>query len=323
MKDDTQLEAVLKWIKKTFINKYRYLLLPVYYGVSLHRRVPLNVYTLRRNIHRLEKGLIHKKKKPVYAQDYILETIFAYHYCKSNGLMDAETKKWVEAVLAAYFSIVEKRAPMISDAWTYYCGLSPENKAPDNLPYSITKRPELSITYDQFKDLCLRRRSVRHYQDRKVEPEIVKKAMEAAAQAPSACNRQAFQYLFYNEADMVKRLVEIPGGIANYTLPSVIVMVADYSAYADERDIKNPIIDISLAAMTFQFALETLGLSSVFINWSCLAPFDEKLRTIISLKPYESVVAMMGVGYPDGEAVIPFSAKKTADMLLKVNDRIL
>jgi nitroreductase len=316
------LQSILQWLQNQFFQKLRYLLGPLYNGTQMHADLPINLYTLKRNIHRLEKGIIHKNRKPIFAQDFILETIFAYHFCTSQCLMEPLMRGWVEAVLESYFKTVDKSAPMIMEAWAYFEGLNPRNDFPSSQPYSISQRPELNVSYQDFLNLSIRRRSIRHFLEKTVEPDIIKRAITVAAQAPSACNRQAFRFLFFNQPSVVTRIAGITGGVSGYELPAILVIVSDYSAYADVRDIKSPIIDASLAAMSFCLALETLNLSSVCINWPCEVIFDEKLRTIIAIENHESIVMLMGVGYPAADAVIPFSAKKTVDALFSCNERI-
>ena len=170
--------------------------------------------------------------------------------------------------------------------------------------------------------MAIRRRSVRYYLDKKVEPEIIKKAYEIAKYSPSACNRQSFDFLFYNQKEIVDKLSSIPGGVSGYTLPSVIVVIGNYSGYFDERDINAPIIDSSLSIMSFLFALETLGLSSVCINWPNLPDREKKIRKILALNKYDSVVMMIGVGYPDDKGKIPYSAKRNTEVAVQVNKKI-
>jgi nitroreductase len=170
--------------------------------------------------------------------------------------------------------------------------------------------------------LALRRRSVRFYLHKKVEPHLIQEAMKIAALSPSACNRQAFKFLFFNEENIVEKISNVPLGIQGYKLPSIIVVTGSYRGYFDERDINAPIIDSSLAVMSFLFALETLNLSSVCINWANLIEKEQKIREIIELDKDEFIVMFIGVGYPSPEGKIPYSAKKEVKDLLLVNQRI-
>ena len=70
---------------------------------------------LRRNTHRLEKGLIMRPRRPVFAEGFIGETVDAYaRACATPGFSAGELK-WAGDVLAEYFSVVED-TPIIREA---------------------------------------------------------------------------------------------------------------------------------------------------------------------------------------------------------------
>ncbi len=178
------------------------------------------------------------------------------------------------------------------------------------------------MNYDDFLQLGLRRRSVRRYLDKPVEFEVVKKAMAVAVLAPSACNRQPFHFLFYNEKEIVQKISSVPGGAAGFILPGVVVVVGRYRAFFDERDATVPVIDSSLSVMSFLFTCETLGLSTVCINWPNLPDRDKRIRRLIQFEEDEFVVMLIGLGYADPAGKIPFSAKHDIDALISCNARI-
>jgi len=62
---------------------------------------------LRRNIHRLEKGLIMQPRRDVFAEDYISETVKIYQRALSLKSLDSDERKWVADVLAEYFNVVK------------------------------------------------------------------------------------------------------------------------------------------------------------------------------------------------------------------------
>ena len=74
--------------------------------------------------------------------------------------------------------------------------------------------------------------------------------------------------------------------------------------------------------MSFLFALESLNLSSVCINWANLIDKEQKIRKIIDLEKDEFIVMLVGIGYPDPKGKIPFSAKKDIEEMLFFNQRI-
>ena len=72
--------------------------------------------------------------------------------------------------------------------------------------------------------------------------------------------------------------------------------------------------------MAFMYALETLGLSSVAINWPDFGLLENKMKKKLKLKPYERPVLLMGVGYAKKSGRIPYSKKKPLDELRSYNE---
>jgi nitroreductase len=101
----------------------------------------------------------------------------------------------------------------------------------------------------------------------------------------------------------------------------VVAIVGNQGAYFDERDRHLIYIDGSLAAMAFQFGLETLGLSSCCINWPAIYSLENKMETLLHLEKYERIVMFLSVGYPDPEGLVPYSQKKVVDELRSFNNR--
>ena len=308
----------LYWLGQTFL-KLRFKIRALYKGTEKNRRERFNLYNFRRNIHRIEKGLSYATLKPVFAEDYIGETVKYLKEGEKAQAFDKESIGWGKAVLNEYFSKVNHTKTISKAFKTFEISIKQNNFPRNEIPYKEVNRPNSDITYDQLMKLSIRRRSVRHYKDLKVGEDLIKKAYEIAKLSPSACNRQSFHYYFYNQPEIVKRLSQIPGGVAGYEIPAVVVLVGNYNGYFDERDINAPIIDASLSAMSFLYALETLGLSSVCINWPNLPDREKKIRKVLNLKKHEFVIMMIGLGYPEPTGKVPYSKKRIAQEVVKVN----
>lgn len=110
---------------------------------------------------------------------------------KKQGSFDKETVDWGKSVMNLYFSKVE-HTKKINQSYTRFKNLLRSEIQEELVPYQVTNRPLLKVSYEDLLNLAIRRRSVRYYLDKKVEPEIIKKAYEIAKYSPSACNRQFF-----------------------------------------------------------------------------------------------------------------------------------
>lgn len=285
---------------------------------------------LRRNIHRLEKGLIMRPRREIFAEGFIEETVLCYRDAMNSVSLASEEKKWATDVLHEYFLVVGS-SPIINNAKEIYkASYNKKHEAyehkvefpnPTNnfKPYSYENLPETNISYEELKKLFVRRRSVRWYQDKEVPPNLVQKAANIASFAPSACNRQPYRFMFCNDKEKTVSIAKCAGGTSGFAenLPAIVAIVGDLSAYPYERDRHLIYIDGSLAAMQLMLALETLGLSSCSINWPDIEANEKKIRKVIELKSYERVVMLLAVGYADTTGGIPYSQKKENSLILE------
>ncbi|MGV3762442.1 nitroreductase family protein [Parapedobacter sp.] len=292
-----------------------------------------NAFHLRRQVHRLEKGLIMKEKRGLFALDYILHTVRSYKTIAADmatGAIGADDDllRWTEQVLRNYFAVVATH-PTVDAARTLFesngTGTLCRQDSCETLqriPYLRADVRPAEVTYEALLSLAIQRRSVRWYQARDVDRALIEKAVSIASLSPSACNRQPFEFRIYDQESMKNQVGGIPMGIRPFhkQIPVFVVLVGKLSAYLSERDRHVIYIDGGLAAMSFMLALETLGLSSVPINWPDIEEFEKQMEGTITLGSDERPLLLIGVGYADQQGKIPFSQKKAPDVLIKYNE---
>jgi nitroreductase len=275
---------------------------------------------LRRNIHRLEKGLIMLPRKPVFAQAYITETVAIYARAVNKGQLCQQELSWATDVLQQYFAVVEDNA-IIAAARATFGRLSQGSEMPVGtaVPYAHHTLPDNPVSYDQLLTLFQRRRSVRWYQQKGVDPAILRQAVAAAALAPTACNRQPYQFYIINNAVKAADIASCAMGTTGFAdnIPCLIVVVGDLSAYEAERDRHVIYIDAALASMQLILALESLGLQSCPINWPDSEPREREIAQKLELQYWQRPVMLLATGYALPDGGVPFSQKKPAELLIK------
>lgn len=277
---------------------------------------------LRRNIHRLEKGLIMEPRRPVFALDFLEETVTCYRDAvKSTSLCESE-RKWATDVLIEYFRVVGDHPVTNRERERFFDCVHGDAGDGKFIPYPFKELPPIDITYDQLEVLFKHRRSVRFFQERAVAMEDLRKAVDIAALAPSACNRQPFKFYIAAEPGKAAKLAKIAMGTKGYAenVPCLISIVGELDAYPYERDRHVIYIDGALVSMQLMLALETLGLSTCAINWPDIDYHENKMAAALGLKPHQRVIMLMAVGYAKLEGGIPYSQKKKSDTLIKVVD---
>jgi len=285
-------------------------------------------YLLRRNIHRLEKGLIMPKRRKVFALDFIGETVDEYvrvvEYSKRQFSVDE--LKWATDVLVEYFSAVDVESKELLKA----CKAKFESvkndrtnrlEAPTFTPF-IRDYDKEQIDFDSFFELCKKRRSVRFFTSEPPAKSTVDLAIKASLQSPSACNRQPFSFRIFDEPSKVQEVAAIPAGTKTFykEIPGVIVVVGHLDAYYRERDRHAIYVDGSLAVMSLILAFETLGISSCVINWGDEEPAESRMNKLLNLQASDRVLMLVAYGYPDQTTKVPFSSKRETETVRTYNE---
>jgi nitroreductase len=310
-------------------------------------------YRLRRNVHRLEKGLIMQPRRATFATRYIEDTVLALAArvggdgaacgdaplgANGNGTGaevawlagvpddDPDEVRWASGVLQAYFEAASGH-PSIDRARERFLALPLQPRAEGQgeglrvAPFRRDLSQAPPVAYDDLLRLAERRRSVRWFQPRPVPRELIDRAVRVAAESPSACNRQPFEFRIFDDPELALKVASLPAGTHGFehNFPVVVAVVGRLRAYFDERDRHVIYIDGGLAAMSFVLALETLGLSSCCINWPDVERRERGMARLLGLEPDERVIMLIALGWPDPQALVPASGKKSLDVIRRYN----
>lgn len=273
-----------------------------------------HVYQLRRNIHRIEKGLSQKNLKNIFATNYIEETITIYEGYSKSHHKDPDELKYFNLILDEYFEIVEKTGFLTKLFGRYSEAKSsiifPRTKEVDLLNQGLHK------DHNEFSDIVKKRHSIRFFTEDLVPNELVNNAINIARNAPSGCNRQPYKYFVLASPERAIEVANISFGTTGFeNLKQIIAVVIDHEAYFKEFDRHLGIIDASLSAMLLMLALTTEGVSTCPINWPDIPEKQKAISKAIKLKANEQVVMLIAYGYAQEEVRIPLSTKKSTKQL--------
>lgn len=146
-----------------------------------------------------------------------------------------------------------------------------------------------------FRDLITKRYSVRAYDSRPVEEEKLQEILDAARLAPTAANRQPFQFIVIRTAGRETELSRIYKKEWFWKAPIVIGACAVLSQAWSRMDGKNyGDVDVTIAMDHLILAATEVGLGTCWI-----AAFDPTAaREVLGLPEGVEPVAFTPLGYP-------------------------
>lgn len=148
-----------------------------------------------------------------------------------------------------------------------------------------------------------KRRSIRHYQEKAVEEDKIRRILEAGMQAPSAGNQRPWHFVVVTERERLDAL----SGMSPYAgmlkqAPLAICVVAK------EEGLKYPEVwqqDCAAATENMLLAVAEEELGGV---WLGVAPFPdrmERLREILEIPPHHRPFSLLSIGYPAETKAVP------------------
>lgn len=165
------------------------------------------------------------------------------------------------------------------------------------------------------------RHSIRTYAPEPVPQDAIERAVRAAQQSPSSCNRQTCRAHIWTEPAARARLLALQSGNAGFgdQLGGVAVITSDLSHWEQANERYQGWVDGGLFAMSFAYGLHAEGLGAVMLNWSERHARDRELRALAGLAESELVVTMIGFGCLPERLRVPVSQRKPLSYAMRLN----
>ena len=157
----------------------------------------------------------------------------------------------------------------------------------------------------------LTRRSIRKYQDRKVEKEVVEQLMKTAVVSPSGRNGRPYEFVVVDDKEIIKKLAHSKESGAQFAENAPLMIVTLYHEYPTGED------DACIASTIIQLKAHELGLGSCWLQTKGKIGTNgktchENIREILNLPKDIYISNMISLGYPAEER--PAYTEKDMDM---------
>ena len=139
------------------------------------------------------------------------------------------------------------------------------------------------------------RRSIRQYQNRGIEEEVLTEVLEAARLAPSANNRQEWRFVVVKDKALIERLAVAANGQSFLTTaPVIIAGVALQPDRVMRCGVPTYAVDLAIALTQITMAATAHGLGTCWIG----SFNQEEVKRILQIPATCKVVQLMPLGYP-------------------------
>lgn len=201
---------------------------------------------------------------------------------------------------------------------------------------------EMADRAREFRELMSRRRTVRDFSDRPVDPAVIRDCLAAAASAPSGANMQPWHFVVVSDPQVKRRIrvaaeqeerefyahraspewleaLQPLGTDANKPFleraPFLIAIFAQkYGALPGGRKVKHyyPNESVGLATGVLLAALQHAGLASLTHTPSPMGFLNQILGRPANERPFLLLV----VGYPEADATVPDIRRKPLEQVV-------
>lgn len=146
----------------------------------------------------------------------------------------------------------------------------------------------------------LKRRSIRKFKSDAVKDEDIEILLKAAMAAPSACNKQPWEFYVVKSSDKLD-LVKASGRYTNMNAPLAIVVCGNEDRCLSKKDNDFFIQDCSSAITHILLSAESLGLGSLWCGAYPMNSVVSKLRIALELEEKIIPLGIVYIGYSDEE----------------------
>ena len=148
-------------------------------------------------------------------------------------------------------------------------------------------------------DILQKRRSIRRFEPRPVDPEQIETLIEAVLRAPSSRGRNPWEFVVVTEPATLKALAQAKQHGSEFlaSAPLAVVIAAD----PERCDVW--VEDCAIAAIILQLTAVALGLASCWAQIRLRPHGDGRsaeayVREVVGLPEHLAIDAIIGIGYP-------------------------
>jgi len=272
---------------------------------------------ITRDYHRLEKGLALPAPRQGFGSEVVrrlLTLVSSYRRRFGHGDV-TDIASGVMRQHAHFNATSPTGNPLLAEA------LATARRLDTGGTFAVTRDDVHAAARMDLSAFFARRYSVRHFDPRPVDLDLIRRAVEMAQKAPSVCNRQSGRVHVLRSEFTIAHALKFQNGNRGFgVIPTVLVITSDLRDFLEPSERYQCWIDGGLFAMSLNYALHSLGLGVCMLNWSVDAGTDAAMRRQNAIPEHETIIMMMAVGHLPEQFRVAQSPRRSTDEILTLHD---
>lgn len=276
--------------------------------------------------HKIEKGMCLPEPKKRFGLDALRKIVKVLDGLDESTIarIDVNVMSSINNTLASYKTHINKNADEKNCIYATEVNRLIENRFRDEFAGQsdtpVQLMPKTVLEFEEYLNFVRSRKSVRNFNSsRKIEIAEIEKAIEAALETPSACNRQPWQVYVTQDMELVYKCLSFQNGNRGFekTIGTLLTVVVDKKSYFDPTERHQPYVDGGLFSMSLIYGLHARGIQTCCLNWCATREKDVGLHGLIKLEKSKEIIMLIACGYADGGVLVPRSQRKSSNVFLK------
>jgi nitroreductase len=153
----------------------------------------------------------------------------------------------------------------------------------------------INITMEAL-DAIFNRRSIRQYTSEQIADEQIEILLKAGMYAPSAVNKQPWEFIVFRNQDTMRRIVEVHPNASMLLKANTAILIC----WDEQRqhDIGYGPVDCAAATQNILLAAHSMGLGAVWVGIYPRQPRMEAIKSIFRLPDHIRGFSIVALGHP-------------------------
>lgn len=317
-------------IKTAFLNDYKEYLKWQYNNPAITSKNAYEAKILRQT-HIIEKGMSLSAPRERFGVEKACELIdFMMEYVDIGyKVEESSVVKNAIGVVEAYLAFHSKRDFFPEEVIQRYNQLFEKvfieklqyEEGTYGIKYTTRDDVEESAKGD-FLRFFNSRHSIRQFSDTLVTNDEIRKAVELAMKAPSACNRQTCKVYAYDQKEINQQLGELIAGNTGFDkeVQKYLVVTSDLSGFYNAFERNQIYVDGGIFALALTQSLHYYGIASCILQNGEYKERNQKIKEICKNIPQnEKIILFIAIGHYKEEFSYASSHRKELDEVLKIS----